>query len=59
MSRKKKENPYSKVRIVVDRECDIAMAIKKGYWPCNQDCKRCICCIETTDLGSREHHSEE
>lgn len=43
--------------LVVNRECDKAMAEKKGFLPCNKDCKRCLACIEVNSNGEREHVS--
>lgn len=40
---------------VIRRECDRAMADKKGYTPCNKDCKNCLACIETNADGMRCH----
>lgn len=41
--------------LVISRECDEAMAKKKGFLPCNEDCKRCLACIEVKTSGAREH----
>lgn len=43
--------------LVVRRECDKAMAEKKGFFPCNEDCKRCHACIEVKSNGNKEHVS--
>lgn len=42
---------------VVKRECDVAMARKKGYLPCQQQCKNCHACIETLNTDERRHFS--
>ena len=40
---------------IIRRECDRPMAKKKGYIPCNQDCKNCLACIEINSEGERSH----
>lgn len=40
---------------VVRRYCDTAMASKKGYLPCEKNCKGCHACIEQLDNGERRH----
>ena len=42
---------------VLERECDEAMAKKNVFLPCNEDCKRCLACIEVKNSGTREHVS--
>lgn len=49
----KKTNPVERV---IERKCDVAMAEKKGYLPCQQQCKTCHACIETTST-ERRHFS--
>ncbi|MBR3785999.1 MAG: hypothetical protein IKJ77_06320 [Firmicutes bacterium] len=49
----KKTNPAERV---LERKCDVAMAEKKGYLPCQQQCKTCHACIETTST-ERRHFS--
>ena len=44
-------------RFVVRRECDEAMASKKGYLPCDHKCKLCLACIEILESGDRQHVS--
>ncbi len=38
---------------VIKRECDVAMARKKGYLPCQEQCKACYACIESTSTERR------
>lgn len=40
---------------IVRRECDRAMAEKKGYLPCEQKCKTCHACIEVFSSGEKRH----
>ena len=40
---------------IVKRECDTAMADKKGYRPCHKLCRTCHACIETLGNGERRH----
>lgn len=40
---------------MASKECDGPMAEKKGYIPCNQDCKNCLACIEINGEGERSH----
>lgn len=40
---------------IIKRECDIPMARKKGFFPCNKKCEKCHACIETTISGERQH----
>lgn len=47
---KKKTKPIERV---LNRECDVAMARKKGYLSCQQQCKTCHACIETTSTEKR------
>lgn len=42
---------------IIRRECDRPMAEKKGYIPCNQNCKDCLACIEVNAEGDRAHVS--
>lgn len=46
-----------KKRIIIKRECDVAMATKKRYFPCAHKCETCICCIEVEDDGDRCHYN--
>lgn len=41
--------------MIVKRECDAPMARQKNLLPCDNDCKCCMACIETTDVGERRH----
>jgi hypothetical protein len=43
------------VEKVIKRECDKPMAEKKGYLPCDENCKTCLACIETLSSGDRQH----
>ena len=54
MAKRKKVGAANKV-VVVSRECDVPMASKKGYFPCDHNCKTCLACIETLDNGDRQH----
>lgn len=36
-------------------ECDISMASKKGYIPCNNNCSACHAAIKINKDGNREH----
>lgn len=40
---------------IIRRECDEPMARRKGYLPCEHDCKNCLACIETNKDGERSH----
>lgn len=48
-------NDANERHFVVRRECDEAMAIKKGFLPCDRKCKTCLACIEILDSGDRQH----
>lgn len=42
--------------VIVKLSCDKSMAIKKGVLQkCNEDCKRCFCCIEMDENGKCQH----
>lgn len=41
---------------IVRRECDKAMANKKGLLPCEKKCKTCIAAIEVHADGERNHY---
>jgi len=41
----------------IDHYCDTPMAVKKGFFPCNKDCKACTACILIFADGKREHVS--
>lgn len=51
---KKEKKPLIRV---VKRDCDEAMARKKGYLPCQHQCHTCHACIETTSSEERRHFS--
>lgn len=38
-------------------ECDKPMAEKKGFLPCDKNCKACHACIKVGSDGLREHVS--
>lgn len=40
---------------IVKRNCDTAMAEKKGYLPCKKNCRTCHASIETLGTGERRH----
>lgn len=42
---------------VVRRRCDKPMAEKKGFLPCDNDCKNCLACIEELKCGENRHVS--
>lgn len=58
MAKKKKGNKSSSAYIVLDRECDTAMADKKGFLPCEGGvkCFTCIACKEQSTTGEWSHH---
>lgn len=40
----------------IRRECDVAMAIKRGlYKNCDHDCELCFCCLEIDPNGQKQH----
>ena len=45
--------------VLINRECDTAMATKKGYFPCDKKCDRCLACIEVFEGGRREHVTKQ
>ena len=40
---------------IIRRECDEPMARRKGYLPCEHDCRNCLACIEVNRDGERSH----
>lgn len=42
---------------VIKRYCDVPMARKKRYLPCDNNCKKCLACIEQTVSGEKRHVS--
>ena len=40
---------------IKDIECDVAMAGKKGLFPCDNLCRECIAGIKKDENGNREH----
>lgn len=59
MGRKKKNKEAEEAKIIKSRECDVAMADKKGLLPCAGGvlCFNCVACIEKDTHGNREHHN--
>lgn len=44
------------MKSLIRRECDEAMAIKRGlYNNCDKDCELCFCCIEIDPEGQKSH----
>lgn len=52
---RKKVGAANEQHFVVARECDVPMASKKGYFPCDHKCETCLACIEKLDNGDRQH----
>ena len=51
----KKKTKEKNVDRVVRRYCDVAMANKKGYRPCDKVCRTCHASIEVLESGERRH----
>jgi len=45
----------AEVEKIVRRYCDEPMAKKKGWIPCDGQCKNCLACIEVLKSGDKRH----
>lgn len=54
---KKKRDKQSERNIVLDRKCDVPMADKKHFLPCEggNKCKTCVACLEQGLNGEWQH----
>jgi len=49
------EREDNRKNIVVGHYCDVQMAEKKGFLPCDHNCKKCVACILIRENGDKEH----